>query len=118
MPIYPFLHLPTPPRFQDIDDASNYMRRMWESLQATRRGKIECVTSLTLTAGAATTTLTDFRLSPQSVVVFDPKTANAAAEIYGGTMYVLTANRGDGSWIVTHANNAQVDRTFQVAILG
>lgn len=118
MAVFPFLHLPTPPSFRDISDVNAYMRRMWESLQATRRGKIECVTELTLTASAATTKLKDIRLSAQSVVIFDPKTANAATELYGGTMYVLTANRGDGEWTVTHANNAQTDRAYQIAILG
>jgi uncharacterized secreted protein with C-terminal beta-propeller domain len=79
---------------------------------------MDIVTELTLTANAATSTLTWKGLSPQSVVVFDPKTANAAAELYGGTMYVLTANRGNDVWTVTHASNAQTDRTFQVAVIG
>jgi uncharacterized secreted protein with C-terminal beta-propeller domain len=79
---------------------------------------MDIVTELTLTANVAATTLNWKGLSPQSVVVFDPKTANAAAELYGGTLYVLTANRGNDVWTVTHANNAQTDRTFQVAIIG
>jgi hypothetical protein len=91
---------------------------MWEAVQQMRRGKMDIVTELTLTANVATSTLTWKGLSPQSVVVFDPKTANAAAELYGGTMYVLTADRGNDAWTVTHANNAQTDRTFQVAIIG
>ena len=78
---------------------------------------MDIVSELTLTANAATSTLTFKGLSPQSVVIFDPKTANAAAELYGATMYVLTANRGNDTWTVTHANNAQTDRTFQVAVL-
>jgi hypothetical protein len=91
---------------------------MWEAVQQMRRGKMDIVTELTLTENAATSTLTWKGLSPQSVVVFDPKTANAAAELAAGTMYVLTANRGNDAWTVTHANNAQTDRTFQVAIIG
>lgn len=118
MAVYPFLHLPSPTQFGKVEEIAPYLRRMWESLQALRKGKIECVTELTLRASNTTTVLTDIRLSPQSVVVFDPKTANAAAELYGGTMYVLTANRGDGSWTVTHASAASTDRSFQVAIIG
>ena len=118
MAIQPFLHLPTPPRFDSFDAVAIYMRRMLEALNAVRKGKIECVTELTLTANSATTTFTDSRLSVQSAVFFDPKTANAAAEIYGGTMYVLTANRGTGVWTITNANNANADRTFQVIIIG
>jgi hypothetical protein len=91
---------------------------MWEVMAQVRRGKMDAITELTLTANAATSTLAWKGLSPQSVVVFDPKTANAAAELAAGTMYVLTANRGNDTWTVTHANNAQADRTFQVAIIG
>ena len=91
---------------------------MWEVMAQVRRGKMDAITELTLTANAATSTLAWKGLSPQSVVIFDPKTANAAAELAAGTMYVLTANRGNDSWTVTHANNAQADRSFQVCILG
>lgn len=118
MPVYPFLHLPSPTTFKNLDEVGAYLRRQWESLQALRKGKIECVSTVTLTASAATTKITDIRLSPQSLVMFDPKTANAATELYGGTMYVLTANRGDGEWTISHANNTQADRTFQIAIVG
>jgi hypothetical protein len=111
MTVRSFLHLPPPPN-------NPQARRLYEVVQQLRRGKMENVTELTLTANAATSTLSFKGLSPQSVVVFDPKTANAAAELYGGTMYVLTANRGNDTWTVTHANNAQVDRTFQVAVIG
>lgn len=72
----------------------------------------------TLTANAATTTLTDSRLTAFSFVGFMPKTANAAAEIGAGTLYVTNANMNNGSWTVTHANNAQTDRTFRLLIIG
>jgi len=111
MTVRSFLHLPPAPRTPEL-------RRMWEVMAQVRRGKMDIVSELTLTANAATSTLTWRGLSPQSVVVFDPKTANAAAELYGGTMYVLTADRGNDAWTVTHANNAQTDRVFQVAVIG
>ena len=118
MTIYPFLHLPSPTEFQNLTQVGSYLRRMWESLQSTRKGKLECVTQVTLTASAASTVLTDSRISPQSVLVFDPLTANAAAEKAAGTLYVTTANRGDGTATITHANAASTDRTFNVAIIG
>ena len=111
MTVRAFLHLPPPP-------FDPQLRRLWEVVSQMRRGKLEVVSEFTLTANAATSVLSFKGLSPQSVVVFDPKTANAAAELYGGTMYVLTANRGNDTWTVTHANNAQTDRTFQVAVIG
>jgi hypothetical protein len=110
MTVRSFLHLPPP--------VAPELRRLYEVIQQLRRGKMDIVREFTLTANVATSTLAWKGLSPQSVVVFDPKTANAAAELAAGTMYVLTANRGADSWTVTHANNAQTDRTFQVAIIG
>jgi hypothetical protein len=118
MTIRPFLHLPPPAPFSNLADLTAYLRRMYESLTNTRRGKLECVTELTLTENAATTVLNYKGLSPQSVVIFDPKTANAAAELAAGTMYVLTADRGNDEWTVTHNNSAQTDRTFQIACIG
>ena len=111
MTVRSFLHLSPAPRDPDL-------RRLWEVVSQVRRGKMDIVSEFTLTANAATSTLNFKGLSPQSVVIFDPTTANAAAELAAGTLYVLTANRGNDAWTVTHANNAQVDRTYQVAVLG
>lgn len=83
-----------------------------------RSGKLECVGELTLTANVASTAVTDIRVSPQSVIVWHPRTANAAAEMAAGTMYVTDANMGNGSFTVTHANNAQTDRDFRYAVIG
>ena len=73
---------------------------------------------VTLTANAASTTVTDERLSYYSAVVFDPMTANAAAELAAGTLYVTQTNRMNGAFTLTHANAASADRTFRMAILG
>ena len=118
MTIRPFLHLPPPASLASLSDVAAYLRRMWESLQNTRRGKLECVTEMTFTASAATTNLVDPRLSPQSVVLFDPLTANAAANAAGANMYVLEADRGNGVWTVTHPNQVTTDRKFRVLIIG
>lgn len=74
--------------------------------------------TVTLTANAASTTVTDERLSYYSALLFDPMTSNAAAELYGGTMYATQVNRATGSCVITHANNAQTDRTFRLAVIG
>lgn len=72
--------------------------------------------TIVLTANVGSTVLSDGRLSASSRVAFDPKTANAAAEIRAGTMYVALADRGAGSWTITHAENPQVDREFEYAV--
>ena len=118
MTIRPFLHLPPPGSLATFGDVTAYARRLWDALHALRLGKMECTGEITLTANAATTVLNRVGLSPQSVVHFDPKTANAATELYGATMYVLTANRTNDIWTITHANNANADRTFQYTAIG
>jgi uncharacterized secreted protein with C-terminal beta-propeller domain len=118
MTIRPFFHFPPPGSFSNFGQVTAYVRRLWDSLHALRLGKIEATGEITLTINVGTTTLNRLGLSPQSVVHFDPRTASAATELYGGTMYVLTANRSNDSWIITHANNATADRTFSYTALG
>lgn len=118
MPIRPFIHLPPPRPFASFSDVSIYMRRVLEALNALRSGKTENVGEITLTANAASTTITDIRISPQSVIAWHPRTANAASEIAAGTMFITDANMSNGSAIVTHANNAQADRSFRYAVIG
>jgi len=79
-------------------------------------GRRNTVGSFTLTANVATTTVTVLNFGPSSTPIWTPSTANAAAEIGNGTMYVSA--RAKQSFTVTHANNAQTDRTFFYAIDG
>lgn len=111
-------NLAQPGSFSRFSDVTIYMQRVWAAIYKMRRGKLECVVEFTLAASSAMTILRDERLSDQSVLHFDPKTANAAAELGNGTVYCLTVNRGVGVWTFTHANNLQADRLFQVSILG
>jgi hypothetical protein len=68
---------------------------------------------VTLTPGATITVVIDPTVTPDTVILFDPLTANAAAEIYAGTMYVLPANRFLGSFAITHLNAGTTDRAFR-----
>ena len=118
MTIRTFLHSPTPPSIGSLADVQVYLRRLWDTMFRMRQGKIECVTEVTLAASVATTTFNDIRISIQTCLIFDPRTANAAAELKSGNMYVLDANRSKGQIVISHTNNAQVDRTFFLALLG
>lgn len=86
------------------------------SIQQLAAGRSNGVGSFTLTTGAATTTVTDMNCAVGSNVIPVPTTANAAAEIGNGTMYLsATAN---GSFTFTHANSATAGRTFKYSIVG
>lgn len=118
MTIRTFLPLAPPEKVSDFVGVNSMMRRLWEALFRLRQGKMECVNEITLTANSATTVFKDLRISIQSCLHFDPRTLNAATELGNGTLYVLDANRAKGQITITHANNAQVDRTYFLSIIG
>jgi hypothetical protein len=111
---------PPPPDAGSDDGAAvrRHSREVAAAAAIAMQGKINAVTSVTLTANVTTTVITDPRLTINSFVGFDPTTANAAAELAAGTIYALTANRNNASWTLTHANAATTDRTFKVLIIG
>lgn len=72
--------------------------------------------TVTLTINVASSAVADKRAGKDSVIVFMPTTANATAEVGSGTMYISA--RGKQTFTITHANNAQADRTFGYIIVG
>jgi len=105
---------PTAPRY--IPNSEQHRRLLGEQGQRHNQGKTNNIIVRTLTANAASTTITDARISPASYLGFMPETANAAAEI--ATLYVSDSGRVGNSVAVSHANNAQTDRTFRIVIVG
>lgn len=103
-----------PPLPELATNDPNHVRRVVENQNRQNGGKINVTAAVTLTENAATTTLTDARLSVQSFVGLMPLTANAAAAL--ATTHVTT--RLSGSCVLNHANNAQTDRSFTVLIIG
>ncbi len=70
------------------------------------RGRSNSTGSFTLTADTTATSVTDLAFESQMVPLLIPTTANASAE----QPYVST--RTNQSFTVTHADNAQTDRTY------
>ena len=96
------------------DDEAAHRREIAAVLNGAMQGKLNNTGVLTQTANAATTTLTDPRIGANSVILIMPTTANAAAAL--SVTYFTTFV--DGSCVVNHANNAQVDRTFRYGVIG
>ncbi|TFV71667.1 hypothetical protein E4K64_25395 [Bradyrhizobium frederickii] len=92
------------------------LKKIVLSIQQLASGRSNSVGSVTLTTGAATTTVTDANCSSGSVPILTPTTANAAAEIGNGTMYVSAVV--NGSFTITHANSATANRSFKYALHG
>lgn len=107
---------------QSMPEALEWCRRLALVVNRTLQGKTNNTDTVTLTANAASTvvSLAVGRLGNETVILFDPVTANAATDLYGGGMYVTTANRDvlNNRFTVTHPNNANVDKTFRYTLIG
>lgn len=89
-------------------------REIAERVNRLNQGKMNAVTTLTLTAGATTTTLTDTRIGGGTYIGLSPTTATAAAAM----TKVYVGPKTKGSATITHDNTADTDRTFSVLLIG
>lgn len=71
---------------------------------------------LTLTANSPSTVLADARLRFDSTLILVPTSANAAAELASGTLWIPEVGRVNGLATIVHANNVQADRTYRYLI--
>lgn len=97
-------------------DATSHLRLVVNALRELANGRVDSASEVTLTANATTTVVTNPRVAPTTKLFFAPLTSNAAAEQGAGTMYV--SSKGDGTFTITHANNAQTNRDFDYVVLG
>jgi hypothetical protein len=92
------------------------LTRIIQSIRDLYAGRSNAVGTVTLTANAASTVVTALNVGASSRVFLSPTTANASAEFGNGTIRISAV--GSGTFTVTHANNAQNDRTFYWLALG
>ena len=97
-----------------IPDTGQHLRLVSTSLNNTIDGKLNSTGSLTLTASATTTTLTDARISGNSVILFMPTTANARTAL--NTLHVSA--RASGSATLTHASSGNTAQTLSYWVIG
>lgn len=77
------------------------------------RGRTNAIIQgVTLTASSATTVVTSDKITRYSSLFLSPRTANAAAAV--GGLYVSAVI--DGQATLTHANDAQADKTFDILV--
>lgn len=100
---------------QEAANEKQHRKMLANGVNRAIKGQIDCTFPLTLPSGLNFTQINDSRISKWTAVVMTPTTANAAAEMASGQCYVTVS---DGFLTVTHRNNSQTDRTFQVALIG
>lgn len=84
-----------------------------QAIRELQNGRNNATGSFTLTASATSTTVPFPNCSPTSFVFISPQTQHAAND-----MATTSIVAGKGQFVVTHANNARVDRTFGFAVFG
>ena len=99
-----------------IPDGQQHRRLIAQWMREAHQGHIANTGSVTLGTGVAATSVTDFRVGPNSFIGLMPTTANAAGEIGGGTIYI--SSRSAEGFTETHANTTTADRAFVYCILG
>jgi hypothetical protein len=92
------------------------LKKIILAIQQLAAGRSNAVGSVTLSAGSSTTVVLTPNCAAGSTPILTPATANAAAELGNGTMFVSAV--ANGSFTITHANSATADRTFLYGILG
>jgi hypothetical protein len=86
------------------------------ALQQLEQGRSNAAGNCTLAAGTATTKIFAPNCAATSKVFLFPASVHAAAEFGNGTLFVsIVAN---GTFTLTHAANAQTDRSFFFVCLG
>lgn len=101
-------------------NVADWLRHARNTINGCLNGKTNNTSTVTLNTSTATTTvvLAEGRLGPNTVILFEPTTANAAAEIGAGTMWVSTKDPLNNRFLITNASNTQNDRTFNFVLIG
>lgn len=99
-----------------MENEREHRREIARRLNGILQAKVNAYIDVTMTAGAATTTITDARIGITSAVFpAMAKTANGAACIAAG---IWVDNQKSGSCRINHRNNAAVDQTARFLIIG
>jgi hypothetical protein len=102
------------PPSEYMPDEKAHRRDIARKLSLAMQGGLNVVSTVTLTVSVATTVVIDARIGANTFLGLQPMTANAAAAL--ATTYVSSQQKGQAT--LTHANNAQADRTFRLLMVG
>jgi hypothetical protein len=90
--------------------------RMLQAIRDLFAGRSNAVGTVTLRTSQTTTTVTAINCGASSRVFLMPTTANASAEFGAGAIYISSV--ASGTFVITHASNANADKTFYWVALG
>jgi hypothetical protein len=101
--------------FRSLPAFGGDQRAVAEVVRGIMDGKTNNTATITLaTGGAVTTTLTDRRIGPDSVIVFVPASSAANAD----SSRIYASAQGQGTATVNHVANTVANKTYRYAIIG
>jgi hypothetical protein len=101
--------------FRSLPAFGGDQRAVAEVVRGIMDGKTNNTGSITLaTGGATSTTLTDRRIGPDSVIVFVPASSAANAD----SARIYASSQGQGTCTVNHVTNIVANKTYRYAIIG
>jgi len=100
--------------FRRLPPFGGDQRAVAEIVNGIMDGKTNNTGTIRLASSSTSTTLTDARLGPASVIIMTPMTSNAAKEF--GTCFISA--RTNGSATITHQNTGHADLDYTYIIVG
>src|SRR6185436_9943596 len=102
------------------EDVNDWLFHARLTINGCLNGKTNNTSAVTLTSSTATTvvTLAKGRLGPNTIILFEPTTATAAAELAAGTMWVSSKDVAAGVFRITNSVSVAGDRTFNFILVG
>lgn len=99
---------------QILGDDKEQVRRIREILNNALLGKLNCTASVSLKKDAVSTTVSDVRAGPDSVIFPMPTTVD------GSTAFSVwrVSTRATGSFVISHVSTSTSDATAMYAIFG
>lgn len=92
------------------------LTRIVQAIRDLSQGRSNAVGTFTLAAGGTSTVVTAANCGEDSVIVWMPMTATAAAAMT--SLRIASGDVERGQFTLTHNNTADVDRTFKYQIQG
>lgn len=97
-----------------MPDNSVHLRLVSSTLNNTIDGKLNSTGTITLTASATSTTLSDARIGGNSVILFSPTTANGKTAFAN----LFVSAKASGTATLTHSSSANADQNFDYVVIG
>ena len=102
--------------FPTLSQNEKDLRRIVTVIRSVVGGKLNCVSTFTLSTGATSTTVTDPRVSTGSLIMLMPLTASANSAWSSGLVRVI--DQGSSGFTVNHDSTSASDRRFRYGVVG